>query len=555
MSRFHWRSRLTPIAALALLAAAPAAPALAQSVNSTSPDLSNPDSIGAVADTSELINDLNQYGQEGRNRRASSADQVTSVSQLSDVQPTDWAFQALQSLVERYGCIAGYPDGTYKGNRAMTRYEFAAGLNACLDRIQELLVTNVADYATKADLEVLKKLQDMFKTELAALRGRVDTLEGRISYLEKTQFSTTTKLTGNAILGLQGGTLTGDDDDSNAENVTFSNRVRLVFNTSFTGQDTLTTRLETNNVQNPLNDVTGLGSLSYGDGNSNQVSLTYLGYRFPIGEKVEALVGTTGLDLDDIHDTHNPFLYGDGSGALSRFGDRPPVLRQPADAGVGLVWSPSDQWSIGAAYMAGNAASPSDGSGLFGGSYSASASLNYKSSDSRFSAGLFFAHSYYSNDDYQYADEDLGLLGRTGTRRTINPFGDHSAVSNSVGLQANYLFSPKVGLNGWVGYTKAEDAQSDDSIDVLNWAVGLVFPDLGKEGNLGSLLVGQPPTVISADGVEEDDETPIHVEALYRWAVNDFISITPGVIAVFNADTGNDNNTAVLGVVRTEFSF
>ena len=63
--------------------------------------------------------------------------QVTSVTQLSDVQPTDWAFQALQSLVERYGCIAGYPDSTYRGNRTMTRYEFAAGLNACLDRITE----------------------------------------------------------------------------------------------------------------------------------------------------------------------------------------------------------------------------------------------------------------------------------------------------------------------------------------------------------------------------------------------------------------------------------
>lgn len=50
-----------------------------------------------------------------------SMEQVTSVSQLSDVQPTDWAFQALQSLVERYGCIAGYPDGTYRGNRALTR--------------------------------------------------------------------------------------------------------------------------------------------------------------------------------------------------------------------------------------------------------------------------------------------------------------------------------------------------------------------------------------------------------------------------------------------------
>ena len=553
------RSGWGPTAAIALLATLVATPALAQTGNPDTTNAANSvNSVNNLADTNDLINDLNQYSREGRGPRTLSADQVTSVSQLSDVQPTDWAFQALQSLVERYGCIAGYPDGTYKGNRAMTRYEFAAGLNACLDRIQELLVTNVADYATKADLEVLKKLQDMFKGELATLRGRVDSVEGRISYLEKTQFSTTTTLTGNAILGLQGGAFTdnsGDNTDSNAENITFSNRVRLVFNTSFTGKDTLTTRLEANNVQNPLNDVTGLGSLSYGDGDSNQIGLTYLGYRFPIGEKVEALVGTTGLDLDDIHETNNPFLYGDGSGALSRFGDRPPVMRQPADAGFGLVWNPSENWSIGTAYLAGNAANPQDGSGVFSGSYSASASINYKSTDSRFGASLFYAHSYYSNDDYQYAGDDLAILGGTGTARTIDPFGDHSAISDSVGLQAHYLFSPTFGVNSWVGYTKADDAQSDDSIDVLNWAVGFVFPDLGQEGNLASLLVGQPPTVISADGVDDDNNTPIHVEAFYRWAVNDFISVTPGVIAVFNADTGNDNSTAVLGVVRTEFNF
>ena len=56
--------------------------------------------------------------------------QVTSVSELSDVQPGDWAFTALQRLVEEYGCLEGYPDRTYRGNRALTRYEFAAGLNA-----------------------------------------------------------------------------------------------------------------------------------------------------------------------------------------------------------------------------------------------------------------------------------------------------------------------------------------------------------------------------------------------------------------------------------------
>ena len=71
---------------------------------------------------------------------------------MSDVQPTDWAFQALQSLVERYGCIAGYPDGTYRGNRALTRYEFAAGLNACLDRVNELIATSTTNLVTKADL-------------------------------------------------------------------------------------------------------------------------------------------------------------------------------------------------------------------------------------------------------------------------------------------------------------------------------------------------------------------------------------------------------------------
>lgn len=49
--------------------------------------------------------------------------QVTSVSQLKDVQPNDWSFQALQSLVERYGCIARYPDSSYRGNRALTRYK------------------------------------------------------------------------------------------------------------------------------------------------------------------------------------------------------------------------------------------------------------------------------------------------------------------------------------------------------------------------------------------------------------------------------------------------
>jgi hypothetical protein len=103
--------------------------------------------------------------------------QVTSVSQLSDVRPSDWAFQALQSLLERYGCIAGYPNSKFHGDRTLTRYEFAAGLNACLTKIDELTKSGMANLATHEDLATLQRLQSEFASELAALRGRVDALE------------------------------------------------------------------------------------------------------------------------------------------------------------------------------------------------------------------------------------------------------------------------------------------------------------------------------------------------------------------------------------------
>src|SRR6476661_8458347 len=134
--------------------------------------------------------------------------QVTSVSQLSDVRPTDWAFQALQSLVERYGCIVGYPDGTYRGNRALTRYEFAAGVNACLDNITKL-IGSTGNLVTRDDLAILQRLQEEFAAELATLRGRVDGLEARTAELEANQFSTTTKLSGEAVFAVSD-TFSGD---------------------------------------------------------------------------------------------------------------------------------------------------------------------------------------------------------------------------------------------------------------------------------------------------------------------------------------------------------
>ncbi len=231
---------------------------------------------------------LRQYGLEASGPATPGFDQVTSVSQLSDVSPTDWAFQALQSLVERYGCIAGYPSGVYLGNRALTRYEFAAGLNACLDRVNELIAAATSPLATKADLATLQKLQEEFAAELATIRGRVDALEARTTELEANQFSTTTKLEGSVIFSVHGGSFTDDDGDerSDQEEIAFGQRTRLLFNTSFTGDDLLTTRLESNTIQSPLADATGLSALSYGDGDSTVFELSFLGYSFPINDQL-----------------------------------------------------------------------------------------------------------------------------------------------------------------------------------------------------------------------------------------------------------------------------
>ncbi|MBW4474760.1 MAG: S-layer homology domain-containing protein [Stenomitos rutilans HA7619-LM2] len=52
-----------------------------------------------------------------------------------DVKLSDWAFQGLQNLVERYGVIQAYSDKTFRGDRAATRYEVADMLAAAMDVI------------------------------------------------------------------------------------------------------------------------------------------------------------------------------------------------------------------------------------------------------------------------------------------------------------------------------------------------------------------------------------------------------------------------------------
>ena len=229
-----------------------------------------PVALGMIAPVAANAADLNLAAVN----QYSSSDQVTSVSQFSDVKPTDWSYQALTNLVDRYGCVAGYPNGTFGGGRAMTRFEAAALLNACLDR-----VTEVTDELTR--------LAEEFRNELTVIQGRVSKLETKVGTLEATQFSTTTKLKGEATFVLGGIPGLETNDGGNVGNTAFNYDLRLNFDTSFTGKDLLRTRLRAGNFSSdPFGSSSSLFKLDKAESTDNSVNIDRLYYQFPVSKSV-----------------------------------------------------------------------------------------------------------------------------------------------------------------------------------------------------------------------------------------------------------------------------
>ncbi|WP_250124570.1 iron uptake porin [Chroococcidiopsis sp. CCMEE 29] len=493
--------------------------------------------------------------------------QITSVSQLSDVQPTDWAFQALQSLVERYGVIAGYPDGTFRGNRTLTRYEFAAGLNAVLNRINELIAASQADLIGKEDLVTLQRLQQEFGAELAILPGRVDTLEAHTAELEANQFSTTTKLNAEVITAVTdtfGDRAGGDSDDSNT---LFAYRVRLNFETSFTGKDLLRTRLESGNFGS-VGDATGtnMTRLNFDTNSDNDVILPHLLYSFPVGSSLTFTVGTSGVGYTDITDTLTPPTIADDSqGIPSLFGEYSPLYRRGGGGGA-VNWNINENLILTLGYLAEDSANPADGNGLFNGSYHALAQLALYGDWGEL--GVAYSHSYLNK-----GGDEFSITGGTGSFLAGQPFGNIATSAEIVALQGYYRVSPNFQIHGWVGYINANAESSGlseisdsrggsilvnvpDGSNAELWygAIGFTFPDLGSEGNLSGILVGLPPKVTSSD-IRKDPDTSYHIEAFYRFQVNDNVFITPGFWVVLNPEHDSSNNTQYVGVIRTSFDF
>jgi Carbohydrate-selective porin, OprB family/S-layer homology domain len=525
------------------------------------------DLLAQAQPTTEVntLDQVNKYSNEGKNG-GNSQSQVTSVSQFSDVQPTDWAFQALQSLVERYGCIAGYPNGTYRGNRALTRYEFAAGLNACLDRVNELIATATADLVTKEDLAKLQRLQEEFSAELATLRGRVDSLEARTAELEANQFSTTTKLVGEAIFAVSD--VFGDNAGEN-NNTVFQNRVRLDLQTSFTGKDVLHTRLAAGNannlnLSNPLNPTAeGQQTLNVGNTGNNNVTLDWLAYYVPVGP-AELYVAATGGIHSDYAATNNPFFedFDGGNGALSTFASESPIYRIGGGAGAALSFNfgknksggllsglkPS---SVTVGFLGSEANNPNPGAGIFQGDYAALGQLNFNVGD-RVSLAATYVHGYHGANGTLFSSGTNAPL--VGTAQANNLSLTNASASNSYGLSAAFRPSEKLSISGFVSYHDVVGFGSNDDNEAWSYGLGVALPDFGKKGNVLGVFAGAEPYSIGNAPLGQR-EVPYHIEGFYKYRVSDNISITPGVIWLTAPGQSKGDSDAVIGTLRTTFTF
>jgi hypothetical protein len=487
-------------------------------------------------------------------RPSAVAQNVTSVSQLSDVRPTDWAFTALQSLVERYGCIAGYPDSTFRGKQATSRFEFAAGLNACLDKINEIISAGLADKVSKEDLATLQKLQEEFAAELATLRGRVDALDAKTAKLEAQQFSTTTKLRGEAVMALAAAS-DGVGAPFDRTNTIFSYRVRLNLDTSFTGKDLLRTRLQASNTPNigpSLSNGTAswnANRLSFESGRSdNSFEINRLFYRFPVGENITAYIAPIGAP-EDVISPLNP-LESDGQGTISRFGRFNPLIRIATSGGSGLAvaglnFKFSDKVSLELAYSAANSATPTGAGGVTGGDTKIAAQFVFKPADV-LTLGVGYANSYNASNTLGSGlnVDSIGAVGVAGIR------------SNTVVGSLVWDITKKLTFNTWGSWTFADATGVNASTTFTSWMAALSGKDLFTEGDLAAVIFGQPLYRSSVGGVATSStDTPYHLEALYRFRVSRNISITPGVYFVFNQNSASANGTATVGVIRTTFSF
>ena len=498
----------------------------------------------------------------------SSHEQVTSITQFSDVVPTDWAYQALSNLIERYGCVAGYPNGTYRGNRAMTRFEAAALLNACLDRVTEVT-------------DELKRLMKEFEKELAILKGRVDGLEARVGELEATQFSTTTKLSGKAETTF-GATAYGGNKINNLKDqdgnylgdtgTTFSYRTTLILNTSFTGKDLLFTRFRAGNFND--NTFSGKGytgtqtQTAYSNSSGNSLKVDRLWYQFPLGNDFEVMVGPrieTSYILATVPSVYKhmlrQFKLGGYYGAYST----------STSPGAGINWIGNRNADFGNAKLKISA------------NYVAKEGMNSDPNDGGIagdrSKGKFLTQIAYGSPQWQisaaYAYSQKGMTVGDGTplgKSTLNYDGANQVSLNAFYQPLDTGWIPSISVGWSLSQFNGDTIEDGDRTQAQGWFVGMNWQDAFMRGNRLGLAAGQPQFVTALknqgkNNIDYPNDGNYAFELYYNFQVTDNVTVTPALFylsrpfgqetgsSAYTGGTGADTFSTLGGLIITTFKF
>ncbi|WP_413325272.1 iron uptake porin [Synechococcus sp. MIT S9503] len=569
-----------------------------------------PAALGLMAPVAANAADMNVSGVSGYasvSHETAAEEQVTSITQFSDVYPTDWAYQALSNLIERYGCVAGYPNGTYRGNRAMTRFEAAALLNACLDRVTEVT-------------DELKRLMKEFEKELAIVKGRVDGLEARVGELEATQFSTTTKLEGQVsfvvgantfggelnvfdierikdrfdlsftpqqiddyfdgaedltdliVTGRNGGINAQDYENREYGATTFNYDIQLNLNTSFTGKDLLTTTLRAGNfgptpffgAPTTLSTLEVASDSLDSSGSGNSIYIDKIFYSAPIGSSFTFIAGAN-VGQDDMMPMW-PSVYpsGDGNTVLDvlTLNGAPGAYNKTQGPGAGLNYE-NEGFVAGVQYVAanGNISNPTEGGiATDGAAGVGTVQIGYQAEQ----WGIAGVYSYLQDASlvpYTTAFTQLSyLLSDALSDSSLNAF-----ALSGYWQPEDTGWIPAISAGWGINTTNDTDGSPDGVVTTSqSWQVSIHWDDAFLQGNSLGLAIGQPTFATALKGGDTPFDGNYAMEAYYGFQVTDNITLTPSLFYLsrplgdltFDGRQGKDGTFNQFGgLVRTTFTF
>ncbi len=537
-----------------------------------------PAALGLMAPVAATASDLNI---DSLSEYSASSQQVTSISRFSDVHPSDWAYKALNSLVERHGCVDGLPGAKFRGNQSITRYEAASLLNACLNNVVEVT-------------DEVRRLVSEFDVELATIRGSVDGIEARVGEMEATQFSTTTKLSGTATFVVGANAFDGDavPEASNPRSaqageeeggLVFNYDYKLDLDTSFTGEDLFKTRLRAGNFADSSFSGSGTteGSVKLAmletanSGSDDAVTVDRMFYQFPYGDDFTVTVGPK-VRQDDMLAVWPSTYPADTILDFHTYAGAPGAYNLATGGGAGIAYN-MGSWDLSANYVSTNAnnANTSTGGGITteaGGSNS-TVQLAYSGD----AWGIAGAYSYVSTD----SRDNVGLAGSNATplANTVNNMGPTNAFALSGWWSPDDIFGVDGDMIpsfswGWGLNTHDDEDDSNttyDSATTQSWSVAMEWDDAFVDGNTFGFAFGQPTfvTEIEYDSTTTTDAVADGNYALEWWyamQVSDNITVTPAIFYL-SRPLGHETDTSNVagehgrsfsnlgGLVKTTFKF